>query len=96
MESAEIEFLRNSEKPTIKAVKACEIIIEEFWRAGERNDVQQLREKILEQLRNFTETGEINGHLIGAWRKIWALDRSPSDKEGEHFFKYTFLGPSHA
>lgn len=69
----------------LEAVKACEIIVDEFWRAGEENAITQLRDGILQKLHECIEAGEASSQLLGAWRRMWILNPDSNEKG-----KYSF------
>lgn len=69
----------------IEAVKVCEVVVDEFWRAGEESTVKELRSGILQELRGSIEAGGANSQLIGVWRRMWMLDPNSNDENGKSY-----------
>lgn len=69
-------------QPVINVVKVCEVIVEEFWRAGEENTVKQLREEMLKTLYESIQTGKASGDLVGVWRRMWVLGPNLNNGKG--------------
>lgn len=74
-----------AEEIGLEAVKVCEIVVDEFWRAGEGSAIKQLRDGILRKLHERIEAGGASSQLVGAWRRMWILDPNSNEK-GKYFF----------
>lgn len=75
----------------LEAVKVCEIIVDEFWRAGEEIAIKQSRDGILQKLHECIEAGEASSQLVGVWRRMWILDPNSNEK-GKDYFQITTAG----
>lgn len=75
----------------VEVVKVCEVVVDEFWRAGEESAVNKLRNGILYRLRESIEAGEVSGQLVGVWRRIWILDPNTNDEKGRDFLQISLL-----
>lgn len=69
----------------IEVLKVCEIIVDEFWQAGEESVVKRLRNGIIQKLRESIEAGQVNSQLVGVWRRMWILDPNSNDKKGKYY-----------
>lgn len=77
------------EEIRMEVVNVCEIIVDEFWRAGEESTVKELRSEILQKLRRPIEVGEANSQLVGVWRRMWMLDPNSNEK-GKNYLQLLF------
>lgn len=76
----------SSEEIRMEVVNVCEIVVDEFWRAGEENTIRELRSEILQKLRWLIEAGEANSQLVGVWRRMWMLDPNSNNEKGKDYF----------
>lgn len=79
-----------AEEIRMEVVNVCEIIVDEFWRAGEESTVKELRSEILQKLRWPIEAGEANSQLVGVWRRMWMLDPNSGNEKGKDHLELLF------
>lgn len=68
---------------SIEVLSFCEVVVEEFWRAGEEATVKRLKSGILQKVGGSIEGREINEQVVGVWRRMWVLDRDSEHKNGK-------------